>query len=78
MEEITYVLMRRYKEHDFGDEYWRPIGKELKTKGLVLGALKKGYAWENLRPEMVKNAQDFKWVKNTKTVVSEDEIFKLI
>lgn len=78
MEEVTYVLMRRDKENDLDGECWRKIGKELRTKGLVLGALKKGWAWRSLRPDMVKNAQDFKWVKNTKTVTSTDEPFELL
>lgn len=77
-EEVTYILMRRYPENDFEGECWSPIGKELRTKGLVLGALKKGYAWSNLRPAMVKTPEDFKWVKNTKVVVSEEESFKLL
>jgi len=63
--EITYTL------HGTRDgEHWFQLGKELKSKKLVLGALKK-----TTYPPNYSEFIELKWVKNVKTIMSNDEEF---
>ncbi len=63
--EITYTL------HGTRDgNHWFQLGKELKSKKLVLGALKK-----RAYPPKFSEFSELKWVKNVKTIESTEETF---
>jgi len=51
-------------------EHWFQLGKELKSKALVLGALKK-----TVYPPKFSEYRNLMWVKSTKTVDTKVELF---